>query len=42
MHEVQMNLTKFLTMPYSASKIPKVNIAIEKARTRVCLCLVFK
>ena len=36
-----MNLTKVLTIPYSASRIPSVNSTLNRARTNVCLCGVF-
>ena len=37
MQEVQMNLTKALTVPYSASKTPTVNDVAKSARRRICL-----
>jgi len=39
--EVQMNLTKALTNPYSDSKTPTVNNPTENVRRRICLCVSF-
>jgi len=41
MQEVQMNLTKPLTIPYSDSKTPAVNNPTENVKRRICLCVTF-
>jgi len=41
MQEVQMKLTKALTIPYSDSKIPTVNNPAKNVRRRICLYVVF-
>jgi hypothetical protein len=41
MQEVQMKLTKALTIPYSASKTPTVNNPTENVRRKICLCVTF-